>query len=263
VRHKVARARKHLVNLNAETAAFLKPGGDDERPHGVAFTRELRQGILVVRASFIAERAAPVCLSLIAGDLANNLRAALDHFVAGLKRASGATNRQLRDGGFPVTYHSNEFRERAGRLLSGIPEDSDAWRAIEAAQPFQAEHPDAHTLAVLARLNNADKHRLLHPAFAYPSVSDGLELVDVLDHRHLTRQTARWKAGAPLQHGTEIAVLRFAPGCSERPVAANQGPVLEVSWGELSDTRTTFDAMIAAVEEIVSQGPDLATKLRT
>jgi hypothetical protein len=25
-RHKVARARKHLVNLNAETAAFLKPG---------------------------------------------------------------------------------------------------------------------------------------------------------------------------------------------------------------------------------------------
>jgi hypothetical protein len=109
-RLKVERARHHRDDLHAEVGAFLKPGGGDERPHGVAFDRERRQSILVVTASFIADEPVPPHLGLIAADLTNNLRAALDHFVAGLKRAFGATRAQIREGGFPVTYsaHSTE-----------------------------------------------------------------------------------------------------------------------------------------------------------
>ena len=132
-------------------------------------------------------------------------------------------------------------------------------RVIEDAQPFHLADPQAHPLAVIARLNNADKHRLLHPVFAYASASvgDGLGFVEVLDSGHLIGTTAKWRAGEPLNDGAELAVLRFAPGSLDQPVRATKGPLLEVSWGELSEPRISFDDMISAVEEIVTQGPDL------
>jgi hypothetical protein len=258
-RLKLARARHHRDDLHAEAAKFLKPGGGDARPHGVAFDRERRQNILVVRASFIAEHPPPADLGLIAGDLTNNLRAALDHFVADLNRGFGATPTQIREGAFPVTYSEKDFENRSDKMLGAVPRDSAAWQAIKEAQPFHADDPDAHPLAVIARLNNADKHRLLHPAFAYApaAVGDGLDFVAVLDPAHLIAKTAKWRAGEPLKHGTELAVLRFAPGSPDKPVGASKGPVLVVSWGELSEARITFDDMIAAVENIVALGPDL------
>jgi hypothetical protein len=79
-RLKLARAKHHRDDLHAEVARFLKPGGGDERPHTVAFDRERRQNILVVRASFMADHPAPAHLGLIAADLMNNLgRGARNH----------------------------------------------------------------------------------------------------------------------------------------------------------------------------------------
>jgi hypothetical protein len=256
---KLARARHHRDDLNAQTEAFLKPDG--ELPHGVAFDRSRERGILTVRASFIAETQAPSHLGAIAADLANNLRTALDHFVATLKRVHGASANQVRQGGFPVARAAEDFAERAPRALAGLPADSPAWQAIQDAQPFHAEDPSAHPLAVLVDLNNADKHRLLLPTYAYATVADGLGLIEVLEPKRVMSSVAFWRSGEPLNDGTQLAVLKFGPGASDCPVRASQDAVLALSWGDPTATRTTFDAMIAAVEDLVSRGPALVEEI--
>jgi hypothetical protein len=252
---KLARARHHRDDLNARTETFLKPDG--ELPHGVAFDRTRERGIMTVKASFIAEAEAPAQLGAVAADLVNNLRTALDYLVAALKRAHGATANQVRQGGFPVARTAADFAERAPRALAGLAADSAAWRAIEQAQPFHADDPAAQALAVLVDLNNTDKHRLLQPTYAYPTVADGLGLIEVRDPKRVMSAVALWRSGQPLGHGTPLAVLKFAPGAKDEPVAANQGPVLAVSWGGVTADRTTFEAMITAVEDLVAHGPAL------
>jgi hypothetical protein len=74
--------------------------------------------------------------------------------------------RPTRTTQFPI-YESRERYQSSLRLLRGISADDRT--AIEVVQPYQArEHAPNTYLALLAWLNNVDKHRYVHVAFALP-----------------------------------------------------------------------------------------------
>ncbi len=96
------------------------------------------------------------------GEIAHHLRSILNTTLTRIVAAEGDTpGKRLQ---YPVTYTAAKWREALkGRMLAGVPER--VVRAIYANQPFvwanaSGTKPADHVLAVLAWLNNEDKHRI-------------------------------------------------------------------------------------------------------
>ena len=100
--------------------------------------------------------------ALVAGDVIQNARAALDHAVWALvvKRKGEtfalANHRRIQ---FPIGDEPCRFPERP-LLNLGVKERVVA--AIREAQPFNHSTPHTHALWFLRELSNVDKHRMLH-----------------------------------------------------------------------------------------------------
>jgi hypothetical protein len=97
-------------------------------------------------------------ISLMLGDFLHNLRCALDHSLTAIDPKAG------RRTNFPASLTEAEFEKwaEAWRESGGSEEPI---RAIRARQPFLAadgRDPEDFVLRIVARLNNADKHRLLN-----------------------------------------------------------------------------------------------------
>ena len=119
-------------------------------------------------------------MSIVLGEFAHNARSALDNVVSALV---------VRNNGIPRSHHKFPLMQveaewqgsvaakwpDKGPLANVGPEDFDL---IEAAQPFHAEDPARHPLALLGRINNADKHAMLHAAGAY-SAAVGQDVIRV------------------------------------------------------------------------------------
>src|SRR5829696_2926956 len=103
---KLSRAEKHLADLMDLAHDYLRPGGGDERPLGIAFDD---RRLPVVVASFIIEKPVPVEISLHMGDLVHNARVALDHVLARLKDHFGG---DFRNGAFPITQSDGDWKGR-------------------------------------------------------------------------------------------------------------------------------------------------------
>ncbi len=147
----------------------------------------------------------PESMSLLGGDLVHNTRVALDHTLARLKARFGGDPGR---GGFPICSTPADWQERVldrgrGSPLHGL-DGSPAFDLIHAQQPFQPDSPTPDPLVTLNRLDNDDKHRLLHLAFAYPDDDRGIDLIDVrasgqgdeLDELVATRPGARARDAA-------------------------------------------------------------------
>jgi hypothetical protein len=150
---------------------YAKPGGGDERPIGIRF-READKPAGWTVAFFNVDRAMPLEMSLLAADVVHNARVALDHVLARLKdRFGGDPGR----GSFPTWQTDEEWQNQVvkkekGGALDGL--DSSAVDLIYAEQPLHHAPPEADPLVILNKLDNVDKHRLLHPAFIYTVVED-------------------------------------------------------------------------------------------
>jgi hypothetical protein len=96
----------------------------------------------------------PPKIALIAGNVIQNLRSALDHIayrLAGIKAN--------KDTAFPIAKSKREYEGKDGlrsRRTRGMP--SAAVAAIDAIKPFQGGN---EVLWRLNKLNNIDKHRLI------------------------------------------------------------------------------------------------------
>jgi hypothetical protein len=108
----------------------------------------------------VTEEPDPVVM-LIAGDAAHNLRTALDHLAVAI---APADRQQV--AAFPILIDdattNREARERFDRATKGMPDA--AIEVIRAYQPYSigAKLPvQTHGLAIIASLDNADKHRQL------------------------------------------------------------------------------------------------------
>jgi hypothetical protein len=131
--------------------------------------------------------------ALILGDAIHNARSALDLLVTQLLALNGRQPNQR--NGFRSTT-----RDRAARgRRSGLRTTSKAFARLNATgirqlQPFR--NPTARKswlLTTLAELDNLDKHRLLHPVFAYEN-REGLADSGLENHVRLTPPGCRSSA---------------------------------------------------------------------
>lgn len=118
---------------------------------------------------FRIHRTAPREISLAFGDVLHNLRSALDHLVWQLVLANGATptNRNM----FPIAQHSHkQFHKTAEERLQGT--HAQVPSIVMGFEPWPGGAGIGSWLALLHRLEIADKHKLLVPmaAFTVPQI---------------------------------------------------------------------------------------------
>ncbi len=109
---------------------------------------------------------APLELSLVVGDIAHNIRSALDHLVWGLVHRPGApalTAEQERRVGFPFRTEPAAFAKLSSGDQTTLPHVPAAVVAeFEALQPYNRKtRPEVDLLWFVHELNRLDKHRLL------------------------------------------------------------------------------------------------------
>lgn len=101
----------------------------------------------------------PLVLSLLLGDLLNNLRSSLDYLARQLVIDAGNSpiDRGRGKTQFPILLQPLDLQAQG---LLGV--DPRALLVIDCLQPYRVDSSKEHPLAILALLNNIDKHRLLN-----------------------------------------------------------------------------------------------------
>jgi hypothetical protein len=162
----------------------------------------------------IVDDVAPMSLSwcLLLGDIASNYRAAVEHLAWALvsrgRTPPGTgklTRKQENAVSFPIYQKRSEFN---GALPGKLPGVRRADRAkVRRRQPYHygARTRARHALALLASINNADKHRTVQPLWAFPTRVD----IEVTHTRDCMLRAIRFRRRAEhLQTGTELAFIR-------------------------------------------------------
>jgi hypothetical protein len=146
---KVERSKKHIVELQAEVAGFLATN-----PYVIGTKRnpETRQLIYYVTGV----RETPVSLALIAGDVLQNLRSALDHLAHQLIAIGTGHPGPFPYAYFPISNDVAAYEAKKGGQIKGMR--PDAVTAIDAVKPYAGGND---TLWRLHKLNQIDKHRVL------------------------------------------------------------------------------------------------------
>jgi hypothetical protein len=106
------------------------------------------------------DRNVPEEFGLLVGDAVQNTRSVLDYLVYELAvwKRGGSKPRQRTQ--FPISTDVSRYFETGRKQISSL--DPRYRKVIRLLQPYQRDDPESHTLAILNRLSNADKHRLLH-----------------------------------------------------------------------------------------------------
>lgn len=111
-----------------------------------------------LRLDAFADSAPPVRFSVLAGEVVHHLRSALDHVIWALATQNVGTPASKIQ--FPIYEKKADFEKALERgIVSGV--GVAAIEVIRSLQPFTAKDSDDTVLAVLAKLDNVDKHRLL------------------------------------------------------------------------------------------------------
>lgn len=155
IRWKLWRSRQlHQQAIEVEAAHL-------ESPNLCSFVQEQdRKGRLVYRVSEVSPT--PALISLLVGDMANNLRTALDHLMFLLARP--ATEKEERAVAFPIVKSSKDFAGTR-RNMPGVPKGVRT--LVETLQPYhRRKWPETALLGQLQAINNWDKHRQLATAVA-------------------------------------------------------------------------------------------------
>ncbi|MCZ2811289.1 hypothetical protein O2W15_07535 [Modestobacter sp. VKM Ac-2979] len=150
-------------------------------------------------------------MSLMLGEFAHNARSALDNLVTALVVRNGGTPKSHHK--FPLSTHLNEWTASVADLwpadgpLAGVTRE--ALDLIEDVQPFHADDPTHHPLALVGRVNNADKHQMLHAAISYTAPDADQEVLSVLPATTQVQIIWTPARSALLAHGDEATRFRF------------------------------------------------------
>jgi hypothetical protein len=251
-------ARSRHNEMQQRFAAFALPDDPDARPYGIKFDARGKPAGLVV-ATFILEQPMPEDLSLLAADLVHNTRVALDHTLARLKERFGGNPGR---GSFPICSTQVNWVERVGRDARGL--GSAAVDFIYSVQPLHADEPESDPLLVLNRLDNDDKHRLMHLSYVYPGceTTTGLDLIEIAQPSRVRATQNRWTSGEPLEHGTPLATF-MVRNPEAGVLRARTDARIGFATGSLDTGRTQFTTMIERVQLIVDQAAALIDADRT
>lgn len=174
VQAKIDRAFQHAQALREEIAAF--------NPHEFYDTidkerRQPQKGMITHTGFLHVKREPPIRFGIIAGDWAQNARAALDHLIYQVALLSARRRGDLKPVFFPIARTEAEYHAPGpcdalslrDRALAGIPEEHRA--LVDGEQPYllgRGEAVERHPLAVISAFSNTDKHRVLHAAAVRP-----------------------------------------------------------------------------------------------
>src|SRR5713101_158737 len=204
-RAKIHRARFHIGELGEMVRAFVEHSpynvhlAVDEAANEVVFTA-------VANPLFSPTS---ITLTLIAGEVAHQLRSALDHLVWQLVIANTGQPPQGTRSQFPIFKTEAGYDQRAADMIEGV--SANAATRIRAAQPFHAgAHAERVLTWVVHELNNTDKHRIIPLTTTYSFVgrllmvkADGTE-VEILPRRKYVRES--------LHDGEEIVRVPVGDG---------------------------------------------------
>ncbi len=149
IRLKIERADKHIGDLNIVLRAFI-----DSRPYTVGTKNDPQTRRLIYYV--VKAKPIPTEAALIAGDILQNLRTALDYLVCALVRANGKSDKM---SAFPITDEEPVSKQQKARFdakIEGVRDE--AKKIIRRIKPYKGGDD---ILWSLHALNNREKHRLL------------------------------------------------------------------------------------------------------
>jgi len=222
---KVDRAQEQLKALDIEIEEFLKA----DRYGGVVaeFNRRTREHAL--RLVTTGDGTPPLRWSLDIGEIAFNLRSALDHIAIQLALSvpgQKATDALYEKTQFPICLHGPDSSKRKRwrwkngmsyityisrkhrAILQGMQPYSRRDRKRARFGPFRGRVPlgRKHPLWLLREVNNADKHRLL---LVTARVVSGMSLIVTEAPKGFKIEHVTFKAGMELIHGAKIGSIRI------------------------------------------------------
>ena len=157
-RAKIRQASKQLKTLNREAARFA-----NSHPYTIESERDRKTGewVGIIRAVGTDEDP-PIELGVLVGDIAHNLRSALDLLVCQL--AALGTNPDCIGTQFPICDSPGAFESDVRRhRLDGLSGRHQTM--IRGAQPYHRRQRH-RLLRILRELSNTDKHRGINPLAA-------------------------------------------------------------------------------------------------
>ena len=204
-RAKIQRARSHVIEFAEGVRAFT-----DHAPYKVCGQHDLAANELVFAAEADPEFACiPLGLPLLAGEVAHQLRSALDHLVWQLVVANTGQGPQGTKSSFPIFLTEAGYIGRAPAMIAGV--SAEAQTRIQAAQPYHAGGDAECTLTwVVHELNNTDKHRVIPITTTYSFV--GHVRMRKLDGRQVDIVPPKDEVREPLHDGMEIARVPVTDG---------------------------------------------------
>jgi len=159
-RHKLGRAEAQIDQLEAEIARFL-------RRDTYEITQDFDPATGRCTLYFVVKHRPPLGWSVAIGEVVHNLRSALDHLACQLFLASGGTDCENPKTAFPILSDCTDagFRKWLDKNLPGLKKGMVT--ELREFQPYKRGNAAPRDpLAILNRLSNQDKHRLLVPMFA-------------------------------------------------------------------------------------------------
>ena len=161
VKAKVERAKHHVQELNVALEGFFATN-----PYVIHTKRNSETRQLIYYLASV--RYVPPVIDVIAGEVLQSLRSALDHLAYQLVLVGTCQSGPFNYVYFPIFESAQEYESGKTRQIKGMRQD--AIDAIDAIKPYKGGN-DA--LWQLHRLNIVDKHRLL------VTVGSSFESVDI------------------------------------------------------------------------------------
>jgi hypothetical protein len=236
---KFNRSKEQFDELIVEMDAFFN---QEPKPHHSVGEFDTQKWEWVER--FQVRQEPPLRLGVILGDCVHNLRSALDHVIWQVTLLDGNTP----DDGtqFPIASKSeSQFEAIAKRRIPGLSEKHRT--LVKDAQPYNAgDGADRHPLSVLATLSNADKHRVVNPAYSFLNDDPGPALDALVGSYQGTDPSpvhAFWmaKKGTRLIHGTPWFRITWKPGEEPpREVEVSGDMTLGIAFGDIGLAASSY-----------------------
>jgi hypothetical protein len=242
------RALTHIQALTAACGAFVR---SKPKPYDIPVKFEMDTGCHVAR--FVELRAPDVQLGATVGDIAHNLRSALDitAWQLAIQNDREAAHANQRSITFPLARNRDAFH--AHKALPYFSEPAQT--TIERLQPYdRPDRQNLEALAWLSALSNADKHRVA------TGCSIALDLDSVTYQAENRRRCVvedLTQPGVPIESGTPIARLTIN-GPPQTKVRVEGEPTLQIqfasSLGRFSSVTvaTMFSVVGYALTELAS-----------
>lgn len=232
IRLRIERADAQVEQLRTATAKWVS-----EQKLELAQQHDVQAGEYTIWVTGFGEP--PPEWGIDVGELAHNLRAAIDNTITQLVLSTEAKPPPDNKLQFPIFHLPGQFPPQGGRYLVGVPQKAIV--LIQNEQPYNfSQRP--HWLEVLSLLNDVDKHRVVHPT--------------------VTR-VANWEpkvhAATPCKIGmkrniSDRTVLKTAlrykvePRDTELQFDTDEGLPLEITFGEGSSGITHVGLAVLCVE---------------